>query len=57
MYMAKSLSEKVINCSITESQSLFQVPFWQISLQTEKLLPVEGAAHPATVLKETPPTQ
>lgn len=57
-YMAKSLSEKVMNSwSTTESQSLFQVPLWQGSLKIplKELLPVEGAVHPATVPKETCP--
>lgn len=57
-YSAKSLSEKVVKSwSITESQSLFQVPLWQGSLKIplKDLLPVEGAAHPATVPKETHP--
>lgn len=55
-YVAKSLSEKVINSwSITESQSLFQVPLWQVSwkIPLKELPPAEGAAHPATVPKET----
>lgn len=55
-YMAKSLSEKDMNSwSITESQSLFQVPLWQGSLTgvSKELPPAEGAAHPAMVPKET----
>lgn len=57
-YMAKSLNEKVMNSwSITESQSLLQVPLWQGSLKIplKELLPAEGAAHPAMVPKETCP--